>query len=49
MFIVDKLTDEFMDLQNGKGIFGGIRMRKENGNLYFNIEDLKAKDLYNRI
>lgn len=42
---VDEMTDEFMAAENAIGIFNGIRMKKENGVLWFSYKDLKEKGI----
>ena len=39
-FPVLDLTDDFINAQNAEGVFSGIRMRKEDGNFFFNKKDL---------
>lgn len=36
---------EFMNAKDATGVFSGIRMKKQNGVLFFNYEDLKSKNL----
>ncbi len=45
VYIVDEMTDAFMTAQNAEGTFNGIRMKKQNGNLFFNAEDLNKLDI----
>lgn len=37
IYAVDEMTSEFMNLQTGEGTFNGIRMKKDNGMLFFKI------------
>lgn len=39
------MTSEFMKMENGEGVFGGIRMYKEQGNTFLKMEDLIAKGI----
>lgn len=45
IYPVDEMTDEFMQSNNNSGTFNGIRMRMEDGQLYFYIADLKEKGI----
>ena len=45
-YCVDEMTDEFFNAINKAGTFNGIRMKKENGTLFFNYADLKNKNIY---
>lgn len=45
LYAVDDMTDAFMEAENDSGTFSGIRMKKENGVLYYSYPDLKAKGL----
>ncbi|OQB13560.1 MAG: hypothetical protein BWY15_01635 [Firmicutes bacterium ADurb.Bin193] len=47
-YCVSEMTDEFMTAENKTGIFNGIRMKKENGILYFNYQDLKKYNIYSQ-
>jgi hypothetical protein len=42
IYIFDELTDEFIEAENAEDTFNGVRMKKEDGNLYFNVKDLIA-------
>lgn len=42
---VDEMTAEFMGATNATGTFNGIRMKKEDGTLYFYQSDLIDKDI----
>lgn len=46
IYLVDEMTDKFMKSKNATGKFNGIRMKKEDGVLYFSCDDLKSKKLY---
>jgi len=46
VYPVTEMTDEFMNASDSSGTFNEIRMKKENGNLYFNYSDLKERDIY---
>ena len=45
-FYVPDMTDEFYKSENAVGTFSGIRMKKENGVLYFWYDDVKANGIY---
>ncbi len=45
-FYVPDMTDEFYESENAVGTFSGIRMKKENGVLYFWYDDIKAEGIY---
>jgi len=45
-FYVPDMTDEFYNSENAVGTFSGIRMKKENGVLYFWYDDVKANGIY---
>lgn len=47
IYPVDEITDSFMNSDNATGEFNSIRMKKENGILYFNYDDLVNLGLYN--
>lgn len=46
IYCVDEMTDEFFKATNATGTFNGIRMKKENGTLFFSYTDLKDKNIY---
>lgn len=41
-YIMDEITDEFMAQENATGTFNGIRVKRENGTIYFHSQDLEA-------
>lgn len=45
IYIVDEMTEEFMNAPNATGTFNGIKMKKENGILFFDYNDLRSKQL----
>ncbi len=46
IYPVDEITDSFMNSENASGEFNGIKMKKENGILYFDYNDLLRLGLY---
>lgn len=44
-YYVTEMTDEFMTAENATGVFNGIHMKKVNGKLWFNSNDLKEKGI----
>lgn len=46
IYYLTEITEEFLNADNAEGTFNGIRMRKENGELYFNSKDLVNLGLY---
>ncbi len=46
IYPVDEITDNFMSSDNASGEFNGIKMKKENGILYFDYNDLVRLGLY---
>ncbi|MBE6070079.1 MAG: hypothetical protein E7211_20675 [Clostridium lundense] len=45
VYLVDDMTDLFIESENGAGTFNGIRIKKSKGELYFNGKDLKSKNI----
>lgn len=45
LYAIDEMTEEFMNATNATGTFNGIKMKKENGVLYFDYNDLKSRGL----
>lgn len=46
VYEVPEMTDEFMGSSNAEGTFNDIRMKKEDGELYFKVEDLIKYGLF---
>lgn len=46
IYCVDEMTDTFLNATDTTGTFNGIRMKKENGTLFFNYSDLNNKNIY---
>lgn len=44
-YYVNEMTDEFMTAENATGVFNGIHMKKVNGQLWFDYNDLKEKGI----
>lgn len=44
-YLVDEMTDSFMQSSNAQGVFNGIRMKVIDGLLYFSKSDLQAKGI----
>lgn len=44
-YVLDEMTSEFVNAENARGTFNGIQMKKENGSFFFDINDLKSKNL----
>ena len=45
VYPVNEMTEEFMKSSDATGTFNGIRMKKENGILYFNYSDIKERNI----
>ena len=45
VYPVTEFDEDFLLLDNATQTFNGIRMKKENGTLYFNLEDLKKYNI----
>ncbi|TGE34709.1 cell wall-binding repeat-containing protein [Desulfosporosinus fructosivorans] len=46
-YYLNEMTDEFMAAKNATGVFNGIHVKKQDGNLWFNKNDLKEKGIGN--